>query len=98
MTKDTRILYQSAEMTAEEMRRIETSWKSDVDRKLDKLLHFMELMATRERLLTESVDELTGVLATGKGGLAILYLVAKIMAAIGVITAAAYGLKAWILK
>lgn len=85
-------------MNRDELREHDARWKSDVDAKLDKLIKFMELMATRERILTESVNELTAVLATGKGGLAILYLAAKVMAAIGVISAAIYGFKTWILK
>ena len=85
-------------MTADEIRATEARWKSDVDRKLDKLVQFMELMATRERVLTTSVNELTEVLNTGKGGIALLFLTAKMAAAAGVIGGAIYALKAWVIK
>ena len=85
-------------MTEEELERIESAWKSDVDLKLDKLLKFMELMATREKILTTSVDELADILHTAQGALTMLYLLAKVMAAVSVLTATMYAFKQWILK
>ena len=85
-------------MTSDERRQLEAKWKSDVDRKLDKLITFMELMATREKILTVSVDELTQVLNAGKGGIAILYLTAKVSAAAGVVLGALYATKQWLIK
>ena len=85
-------------MTDDERRRIDVQWKSDVDKKLDKLVKFMELMTIRETTLTESVDELTAVLTNGRGALNFLYLLAKITAACGVLLAALYAFKEWILK
>ena len=85
-------------MTSDEIRQLEAKWKSDVDRKLDKLITFMELMAARERVLTVSVNELTQVLNAGKGGIAILYLTAKVSAAAGVVLGALYATKQWLIK
>jgi ferritin len=84
-------------MTTEEIRRVELQWKSDVDLKLDKLIKFMELMATREKLLTKSVDELTEVLNAAKGTMSFLFVIAKVSAAVGVILGALYAAKEWVI-
>jgi hypothetical protein len=83
---------------AVDLRRIETQWKSDVDKKLDKLVKFMELMTTREATLTTSVTELVEILNTGKGAVNFLFLLAKVSAAIGVVGGAIYAAKAWITR
>lgn len=78
------------ELTEAEMRRIEARWKSDVDLKLDALTKSVALLQC-------SISELNSVLATGKGGVALLFLSAKIMAAISVIAGGVYAAKKWIL-
>lgn len=42
MAKDPRTLYQEAVISDEEMRRLESRWKSDVDKKLDALIRAEE--------------------------------------------------------
>jgi len=83
---------------AAELRRIDYQWKSDVDLKLDKLLKFAELMATREQTLTREVAELNEVLNAAKGSLAALYVVAKASGAVAVIVGAVYAVKEWIIR
>lgn len=78
------------DLTPERLRQIEARWKSDVDSKLDELRRSVTA-------LQESIAELNTVLATGKGGVVFLFLAAKIMAAIGVISAGVYAAKKWLL-
>ena len=85
-------------MSDDEIRRLEAMWKSDVDKKLDKLLKFMELSVTRERDLSSSVAELNTILQAGKGGLTMLYLIAKVMGAAAVIAGGIYAVKKWIIS
>lgn len=77
-------------LTDEEIRRIEARWKSDVDSKLDELRRSVAG-------LQGAIAELNLILATGKGGVAFLFIAAKIMAAIGVITAGIYAAKKWLI-
>ena len=93
------------EWTPERVRALEARWKSDVDAKLNALVAFMQGAVERERTiagtvekLEKSVGELTDILATGKGGLAFLFLSAKVMGAFAVIGAGIYAVKAWIMR
>lgn len=83
--------WKASAMSDEEMRRIESRWKSDVDLKLDTLTRSMAELKL-------SIVELNVVLATGKGGVMFLFIAAKIMAAIGVIAAGVYATKAWLIR
>ena len=79
------------ELTPDRLRHIEARWKSDVDSKLDELRRSVAA-------LQASIAELNTVLATGKGGVAFLFIAAKIMGAIGVIAAGVYGFKTWLIR
>ena len=86
-------------MTQEDLKMIEARWKSDVDKKLDALAVAIEnrridverridKFETSIEHLVRSVDELNGVLATGKGGVDMLFLMAKLAGAFTVIGSA----------
>lgn len=83
--------WRALELSDEEIKRIEARWKSDVDLKLDALTRSVSDLKL-------SIVELNVVLATGKGGVMFLFISAKIMAAIGVIAAGVYALKAWVIR
>ena len=79
-------------------------WRSDIDLKLDALVEFMHGAIERERTLNttvvdlkKTVGELTAVLEAGKGGLWLFFTISKVMASLGVIAAAVYGFKKWVI-
>ena len=79
-------------------------WRSDVDSKLDSLILFMQASIEREKMLqatiTElkaTVSELHAVLQAGRGGLWLFFTISKVMAAFGVIGAALYGIRRWMI-
>lgn len=78
------------DLTPEKIKWIEARWKSDVDLKLDNLQRSVASLQT-------AIVELNTILATGKGGVMFLFITAKIMAAIGVISAGVYAVKRWLI-
>lgn len=79
------------EFTTAQLKHLELQWKSDVDKKLDTLVTAVEG-------LTREVEGLMEVMSIGRGGMAFLFIAAKIMAAFGVIAASVYALKAWVVR
>lgn len=79
------------EFSPAQLKALELRWKSDVDTKLD------ALVASVAKLSAE-IAELNEIMAVGKGGMAFLFIAAKIMAAFGVIAASIYAVKAWVIR
>lgn len=71
-----------------ESRIITQEWRHDVDRKLSDIARYINDSDIRDKALRESVDELVAVLQAGRGGLGLLFLIAKVMGAITVIAGA----------
>lgn len=79
------------DFTPEQEEHLRLRWRSDVDTKLDFLVRSVDK-------LTSQVSELNEIMSIGKGGMAFLFIAAKIMAAFGVIAASVYALKAWVMR
>ena len=86
------------ELTPERLKEIEARWKSDVDRKLDAMQVQLDELHKVGAALTAQLTELSEILAIGKGSVSLMFFMAKIMGAIGVIVASVYAVKAWIVK
>lgn len=98
--------------TPEERRATDYEWKRSVDERLGMLLtgqhaSTAERGVLRERIdhlgtsienMTTSITDLNAVLSAGRGGVAMLYLLAKLCVAMGAIAGAIYATKAWVLK
>lgn len=92
-------------MTVEQKEAIEAAykeselhWRSNIQDAVDQLKRdIAELKAVGEDVKNQ-LSELNSLLAIGKGGVALTFFMAKIIAAIGVIGGGLYALKAWILK
>lgn len=86
------------ELTPQRIEEINVRWKSDVDRKLDAMQVQLDELRKVGASLTAQLTELNDILAIGKGGVSLTFFMAKMMGAIGVIVAAVYAVKTWILK
>lgn len=92
-------------MTVEEKETIEAAykeselhWRSNIQDAVDQLKRDIAELKTVGDEVRKQIAELNELLAIGKGGVALTFFMAKMMAAIGVIGGALYALKAWILK
>ena len=86
------------ELSPEQLKQIDGRWKSDVDVKLHDIDARLKVLEAAIVDLVTSVKDLNEILVISKGGLSLLYLIAKVVAAIGIIAGGLYTLKKWLLE